>query len=34
MHLIKQVKNPLIGYGNTVQVVVGEPVQLDDLMQR
>ena len=34
MQKVKEVKNPLIGVGETVQVVVGEPMQLDDLLDR
>eukprot|EP00959_Pyramimonas_sp_CCMP1952_P022169 466179-Pyramimonas_sp.AAC.2 len=34
MHKVKEVKNPLIGVGQTVQIVVGEALQLDDLMDR
>mmetsp|Transcript_10494 Transcript_10494/g.21848 ORF Transcript_10494/g.21848 Transcript_10494/m.21848 type:complete len:276 (+) Transcript_10494:120-947(+) len=34
MEKVKEVKNPRIGVGQTVQVVVGEPMQLDDLLER
>ena len=34
MERIKEVKNPILGVGQKVDVVFGEPIQMDDLLRR
>ena len=34
MERIKQVKNPVLGVGQRVEVVFGQPIQMDDLLRR
>ena len=34
MERIKEVKNPVLGVGQKVEVVFGQPIQMDDVMRR